>query len=59
MDNVYRKDIGIYNRKLSSNNSLLGKKIGLFEFKNQLASFEVRNKTDRSMAEKIIKNLKI
>ena len=41
------------------NNNLLGKKIGLFELKNQLASFEVRNKTDRSIAEKVIKNLKI
>ena len=40
-------------------NSLLGKKIGLFELKNQLSSFEVRSKIDKSIAEKIIKNFKI
>tara|TARA_B100000700_G_C15061404_1_gene866152 strand:+ start:8123 stop:9484 length:1362 start_codon:yes stop_codon:yes gene_type:complete len=40
------------------NNSLLGKKIGLFEVKNKLSAFEVRNKTGRSIAEKFIKNLK-
>lgn len=39
------------------NNSLLGKKIGLFEITNQLGVFEVRSKLDRSIAEKIIKNL--
>ena len=40
-------------------NSLLGKKIGLFEVRNQLSVLEVRNKADKSMAEKIIKNYKI
>lgn len=40
-------------------NSLLGKKIGLFEIQNKLAGFEVRNKTDRAFVEKIIKNIKI
>ena len=39
-------------------NSLLGKKIGLFEVKNQLSFFEVRNKNDIPTAEKIIKNFK-
>jgi len=39
------------------NNSLLGKKIGLFEVTNQLGIFEVRNKQDRILAEKLIKNL--
>ena len=34
-------------------NSLLGKKIGLFEVKNQLSSLEVRSKADKSMAEKL------
>ena len=39
------------------NNSLLGKKIGLFEVTNQLGIFEVRTKQDRILAEKLIKNL--
>ena len=40
-------------------NSLLGKKIGLFEVKNKLSSLEIRNKADRSTAEKLIKNIKV
>ena len=40
-------------------NRLLGKRIGLFEIKNKLTGFEVRNKIDKSIAEKVIKNLKI
>ena len=37
------------------NNSLLGSKIGLFEIKNQLAKFEVRDKESKNFAEKTIK----
>ena len=40
------------------NNKLIGKNIGLFEITNQLSGFEVRNKIDKSIAEKILKNLK-
>lgn len=40
-------------------NSLLGKKIGLYEIKNQISGLEVRSRSDKSMAEKIIKNFKI
>ena len=40
-------------------NSLLGKKIGLFEVKNKLSSLEIRNKVDRSTAEKLIKDIKV
>ena len=39
-------------------NKLIGKNIGLFEITNQFSGFEVRNKIDKSIAEKILKNLK-
>ena len=41
------------------NNSLLGKKIGLFEITNQLSTFEVRDKNEKNSVEKLLKIQKI
>jgi rhamnosyltransferase len=39
--------------------SLLGKKIGLFEIKNQLSCLEIRDNKDKMLAEQVVKNIKI